>query len=174
MFIHCTWIYPNKNKNKGYASKLIKECEKDAKEAGMLGMATVASSGPFMADEKLFIKNGFKMIEEDGTFSLLVKQFKKGKLPKFKDYKKQLAKIKGFQILYSNQCPWVARMMEECKGIIKKNKIKVTEYKTAKQAQDAPSAYGGIFNLVKDGELLAEHYVSKRRFENILKQKKAK
>jgi N-acetylglutamate synthase-like GNAT family acetyltransferase len=170
MFIHCIWIYPNKNKNKGYASKLIKECEKDAKKAGMSGVAVTASEGPFMADRKLFLKNGFKVVDEEESFSLLVKQFKKGTLPKFKDHKKQLAKLKGFQILYSAQCPWVVRCIDECKGIIKKNKIKVTEYKTAKQAQDAPSVYGGIFNLVKDGELLADHYISSRRFENILKK----
>jgi hypothetical protein len=168
LVIHCIWITPNKYKNKGYGSSLIKECIKDAK--GKIGVAVVTSDDSFMAEKKVFIKNGFKLIEEEGKQQLLVLQNKKGALPKFKDYKEKLAKLKGWHIIYSNQCPWVARFIDELdKKIINKFNIKITELKTAKQAQNAPSIYS-VFNLIKDGELLADHYISNTRFSNILKK----
>jgi len=46
-------------------------------------------------------------------------------------------------------------------------KLKVTELKNAKQAQDAPSVYA-VFNMVYDGKLLVDHYISSTRFQNII------
>ena len=37
------------------------------------------------------------------------------------------------------------------------------------EAQNAPSGFG-TFSLIKDGKLLEDHYLSKKRFENIIKQ----
>ncbi|MFC2163543.1 YoaP domain-containing protein [Acidobacteriota bacterium] len=48
--------------------------------------------------------------------------------------------------------------------------IKLEWLKTAEQAQSAPSIYG-VFNLIYDGTLLADHYISKTRFKNIIKKK---
>ena len=170
LFIHCIWITPNKYKNKGYGSNLIKECIKDAKTNSKLGVAVVTSDGPFMANKDVFLKNGFKIVQEDGKHQLLVKQLKKGKLPCFKDYKKQLEKYKEWNIVYSNQCPWVARFINELdKKIINKLKLKITELKTPKQAQDVPSIYS-VFTLIKDGKILEDHYISNTRLNNIIKK----
>jgi len=46
-------------------------------------------------------------------------------------------------------------------------KLKVTELKSAREAQNAPSTYG-IFSLLWNGKLLSDHYVSKGRFKNLL------
>lgn len=166
MFIHCIWINPNSYKNKGNGSALIKECINDAK--GKCGIAVVTSDGPFMASKGILLKNDFEIIKEDGKHQLLVKPLKKGPLPKFKDYKKQLQRYEGLHILYSNQCPWVARFINELdKNLVSKLKIEVTELKTAKQAQDAPSIYS-VFNLIYNGKLLADRYVSNTRFLNII------
>jgi len=171
LFIHCIWIYPNANKNKGYASLLVNEVIKDAEKEGKLGVSVVASEGAFMADKRLFLKNGFEIVEESKPFSLLVKKLKDGDLPKFRDWKKQLEKFNGFHILYSNQCPWVSRFLLEIRGVIKKKdlKLRITELKTPKDAQNAPSIYAS-FNLINNGKLLADHYISVRRFESILKK----
>ena len=171
MFIHCIWVTPNKNKRKGYGSLLVKECIKDAKKEGKYGVAVVTSEGPFMAGKDLFLKNEFKSAAKaKPSFELMVKTLKKGPLPKFNDWEKQLKKYKGWNIIYSNQCPWVPRYIDEIDEIAKKRglKLKITELKTAKQAQNSPSVYGGIFNLVKDGKLLADHYISTTRFLNIV------
>ena len=169
LLIHCIWIYPKKHKGKGYGSLLVKECLKDAKKQGKYGVAVITSKGPHMASKELFLKNRFEVAAEADRFELLVKKLKKGPLPKFKDWEKQLKKYKGWNIIYSNQCPWVARSIEGLNEIAKKRdlKLKVTELKTPKQAQNAPSIYA-VFNLVHNGKLLADHYISDRRFQNIL------
>jgi N-acetylglutamate synthase-like GNAT family acetyltransferase len=103
LFIHCIWVSPNKFKNKGYGSLLVAACTKDAEKQGKAGIAVVASDGPFMANKKLFLKNGFKPVQTSGTFTLLVKQLKQAQEPKFKDYEKQLCSHKGLKIVYSNK-----------------------------------------------------------------------
>ena len=120
----------------------------------------------------LFLKNGFKSVASiKPSFELMVKTFKKGAEPKVNDWEAKLKKYKGLNILYTNQCPWVARFIHELDEIMKKKdlKLKVTEIKTAKDAQNAPSLYAS-FNLIYNGKLLADHYISSRRFENILKK----
>jgi len=170
MFIHCIWITPNNNKNKGYASLLVKECIKDAEKEGKYGIAVVTSEGPFMAGKDLFLKNGFKPVASaKPSFELMIKTLKEGPLPKFKDWEKQLSTYKGLNIIYANQCPWVARSIKNLSQIAKEKglKLKVKELKNAKDAQDAPSIYA-TFNVVYDGKLLVDHYISSKRFLNII------
>jgi N-acetylglutamate synthase-like GNAT family acetyltransferase len=168
-FIHCIWISPNNFKSKGYGSFLVAECVKDAEKQGKAGVAVIASEGPFMANKALFIKNGFREVQASGVFTLLVKQLKKAAEPKFKAPENQLSNYKGLKIVYSNQCPWVARFISELAETIKGKslKIDVVELKTAEQAQAAPSIYA-VFSLLNDGKLLADHYISNTRFLNIV------
>lgn len=170
LFIHCIWITPNKSKRKGYGSLLVKECIKDARKEGKYGVAVVTSEGPFMAGKGLFLKNGFKSVDQaKPSYELMIKTIRKGPLPKFKDWERQVNKYKGLNIVYANQCPWVARSITGLSEIAKKKglRLKIIELKNAKQAQNAPSPYA-VFNLVYDGRLLVDHYVSARRFQNIL------
>jgi hypothetical protein len=170
MFIHCIWISPNKYKNKGQGSLLIKECIKDAKKQDKIGVAVVTSEGSFMAGKDLFLKNDFKSIDSSKpSFELMVKNLKKGILPKFKDCEKQLNKYQGLNLIYSNQCPWVARSIKELSETAKEKglKLQVTEIKSAKEAQNAPSIYA-TFNLVYNKKILADHYISNKRFLNII------
>ena len=173
MFIHCIWISPNKYKEKGYGSLLVNECIKDAKKEGKHGACVVASEGTFMAGKALFKKkNEFKSVDKaKPSFELMVKTLKKGPLPKFRDWEKQLKQYKGLNIIYANQCPWVARSIKDLCEIAKKKglKLKVTELKNAVQAQNAPSVYA-VFNLVYNGKLLADHYISNTRFLNIIEK----
>lgn len=173
MFIHCLWIYPNKLKQKGYGSMLIKECIKDAKKLSCSGVAAVTGTGSFIADKDVFFKNGFRSVETSDKFELLILPLKKSNLPKFKDFQKQLKKYKGLNIVYSNQCPWIAKSIESLSSIAKKSKLtlKVTELKTPKQAQNAPSVYS-VFSLIYDGRILADNYISDTRFKNIIKNEK--
>jgi hypothetical protein len=172
MFIHCIWISKNKYKEMGYGSQLIEEAIKDAKSSNMNGVAAVTSEGPFMTGKDVFLKNGFKSVASvEPSFELMVKTFNKGPEPKVRDWESQLDKYKGLNILYTKQCPWVARFIDELDDIVKKKgvKLKITEIKTPKDAQNAPSLYA-TFNLIYNGKLLADHYISARRFENILKK----
>ena len=171
MFIHCIWIASNKYKEKGYGSLLVEESIKDAGIDGRYGAAVVTSSGPFIAGKELFLKNGFEIVAEAGNYELMVFKLREGPLPKFADWQQQLDNYQGLNIIYSNQCPWVARSIPELAETARQNglELKMTELKTAEQAQKAPSIYS-VFNLVYDGKLITDHYISNTRFLNILKK----
>jgi len=110
LFIHCIWITPNNAKNKGYGSLLVNNCIEDAKNEGKHGVAVITSEGSFMAGKDLFLKNGFvSTASAKPSYDLMVKILKNGSLPQFKDWKSQFKKYRGLHIIYSNQCPWVAR-----------------------------------------------------------------
>ena len=172
MFIHCIWISPNKHKEKGYGSLLVNECFQDAKKEGKYGVAVVTSEGPFMAGKALFLKNSFRSVAQvKPSYELMIKPIRSGPLPKFRDCEKQLSQYKGLNIIYTDQCPWVARSIKELSEIAREKglEIKLTELKNARQAQDAPSIYTA-FNLIYNGKLLVDHYISSRRFLNIIEK----
>jgi len=169
LFIHCLWISPNKYKNQGLGTKLLQEVEKDVNYK--IGIAVITSDDSFMANKNLFEKNGYKEIETKEKFQLMVKQIKKGELPKLKDNSNQLKNYQGLNIIYSSQCPWVAKSIDEIVEISKSFglSIKVKEILTPKEAQLAPSIYS-TFNLIYNGKILADRYISNTRFKNILKK----
>jgi len=174
MFIHCLYVYPNSNKNQGYGTLLIEECLADARKQSLAGAAVMVSKNAFMANEDIFLKSGFIRADSDGKGNLLLaKQFNESLLPSFNRPANLDEKYKGLYILYSRQCPWVARLLEEINesGIAERLNIQVREIKTAAEAQQAPSFYG-VFNFLLDGKLLADRYISLTRFKNILKQEK--
>lgn len=172
LFIHCIWVYPKARKDQGNGTRLVQACIADAKENGYAGVAVVASEGPFLAGRKLFEKNGFSLVsEEKPSFSLLASPLRDDHLPRFRDWRSRLAGYHGLHVIYANQCPWVSRSIGELTRTARESgiDITVTELKTAKEAQNAPSVYG-IFSLVYNGRLLADHYISTTRFKNILKK----
>lgn len=169
LFIHCVWTNGKKYQHKGLGSLLIKEVEKDARD--MLGVVVITSDKSFMTTKEIFSKNGYRIISESGKDQLMAKQFRNGPLPSINNWQDELKKFKGLTIVYSKQCPWVARFIEEVKPIFKDKKLEPTiiELTTAAQAQKAPSLYG-VFNLIYDGRLLADRYISTTRFLNISKK----
>lgn len=172
MVIHCIFIEKRKNKGKGYGSMLIKECIEDAENEGMKGVAVVTSEGTWMAGKDLFLKHGFEVVDEAPPyFNLLVKKFGESESPKFrKDWEKRLNKYgSGLSIIYSHQCPFTAKFMKDIREAMEKFNIKarVIELQDSKEAQNAPCAYG-VFNMVYNGKLVADHPISKTRFLNIV------
>jgi len=167
MFIHCLWTHDKKFRNSGLGKKLIDEAENDA--SGMNGVTVLTSDGSFMVKSKIFLKKGYKLIATSGKDQLLVKQFRNAPLPVFNKTGLDLNNYKGLTIIYSKQCPWVARFIEEVKPLLERENLKpdYIEIKTHTDAQNAPSLYG-VFNLIYDGKLLADRYISTTRFLNII------
>ncbi len=157
-FIHCLWTYPNSVKNNGYGTLLINEVIKEGKP-----VAVVTSNDSFMSTKSIFIKNGFKIVEEKGKQQLLANN-----KPTCKLTPSDPSKYKDLTIIYTKQCPWVNRLVNELDY-----PLKIIELKSAKEAQNAPSIYT-TFTLIKDGKILADHYISKTRFNNIIKKLKEK
>jgi hypothetical protein len=168
MFIHCIWTNGKENQRRGLGASLIKAVEAEAK--AMLGVCVLTSDKSFMARREIFLKLGYEVAAESGNEQLLVKQFKAGPLPILHKPQPGTGTGKGLAIVYSRQCPWVARFIEEAKPILKKMNLafSLRELKTPAQAQNAPAAYG-VFNLLYDGRILADRYISTTRFLNILK-----
>ncbi|MFC1617035.1 GNAT family N-acetyltransferase [Candidatus Margulisiibacteriota bacterium] len=171
MFIHCLWTNGKKFQHQGLGNKLLQEVEKDAK--GLQGVAVITSDKAFMANKSIFLKNNYQPIEESGTEQLLVKQYKKTALPKLKKPQNVLGKYQDLTIIYSCQCPWIPRFVQEIEPILKKKnlKINIKELTSAKEAQETPGIYS-TFNLIYKGHLLADRYISTTRFQNILKKEK--
>lgn len=175
MFIHCMWVYPKKNYNKGYGSLLINHCIEDAKGQGLKGVAVQVSSGSWMTGANVFSKNGFLSIEKKGRFELMVYKFADCPDPKFIDWEQYAASYKGLHLVYANQCPFFIKSVEEMRQTAKEQgyKLNVSILKTSEQARNAPSGYG-VYGLVYNGKLLADHYISNTRFKNILNKELVK
>jgi GNAT superfamily N-acetyltransferase len=176
MFIHCLFIIPKKYKGKGCGSLMVEECLKDAGKQRMHGVAVVTRKGTWMAGKELFLKNGFEVVDTARPdFELLVKKFKKSApSPRFKgDWDKRLLKYdKGLTIIRSDQCPYAAKALREISETAQKTygiKPRVVELKSSKEAQGAPSPFG-VFSIILDGKLVADHPISNTRFVNIMKK----
>ena len=169
MFIHCLWTNGKKYQHRGLGTQLIEEVEKDAK--GMSAVAVVASYKSFMANKDIFMKNGYSIVSESGKEQLIAKRFREGSLPSINNWESQLKQYEGMAIVYSKQCPWVARFIEEVGPILRENNLnpRMVELKNAAEAQKAPSLYS-VFNLIYDDKLLADRYISVTRFLNIVER----
>jgi GNAT superfamily N-acetyltransferase len=172
LFIHCIMVYGKKERQKGVGSALIQACETRALKDGKQGICTFSSQGAWLAGAQLFEKNGYSQAGESGRFELWYKPLRKtADQPSFRDRSGELAKYQGWHLLYSDQCPWheksVTDLMDEARdrGI----DLKVRRLDNPQEAQEAPFGYG-TFGLIYNGKLLADHYISRTRFQNILKK----
>jgi GNAT superfamily N-acetyltransferase len=169
LFIHCMWVFPKKNLGKGFGTLLIGESIREAKEKGFSGVAVLVSEGSWMAGKTVYEKNGFERVQSKGRFDLMVKKFNTSPDPEIRNWEIQLDQYQGLHLLYANQCPLFIKSVDEMKATAKKYGIdlNVTIIDTPQKAQHSPSGYG-VYNLVYNGKLLADHYISNTRFQNIL------
>jgi hypothetical protein len=174
IFIHCVFVgFKKEYKGRGYASFLIDECIKEAKDAKMQGVAVVTRKGPFMVNKDIFLKKDFLKVDEaKPDFELLVLKFdEKAADPKFKEMSTEKYS-KGLTIIRSAQCPYSVKNVNAILDTAKKLKINanLVDLKEAKDAQQTPCAFGS-FCIVYDGEVVSHHPISNTRFENIMKKK---
>jgi hypothetical protein len=172
MFIHCMYVHSNKDKKKGYGSMLVKACEDEAREKNMLGVITMTSKGSWVADKRLFEKMGFVEAEKIDRFELLIKKFDTNSPnPKLIDWTKNQKNYIGWHLLYADQCPWNEKSALALKETAKEYGIdlQIKKIDSVQQAKAAPSGFA-VFNLLHDGKLLEDHYLSQTRFKNIVKK----
>ncbi len=175
MFIQCIFVgFKTKFKGKGYASALIDVCIDDAREQKMMGVAVVTRKGSFMADDKIFLKKGFEIVDTAmPDFELLALKFDKASpSPGFKqDMPDNLKDYKdGLTIIRSAQCPYTEKNVNaiiesaEQKFKLKARLVDITD---AASAQKTPCAFG-TFCIIYNGEIISHHPISNTRFENIM------
>lgn len=172
-FVHCLWVNPKGQKIGGLGSRLIQACLDEARQADAIGVTAMVTDGPFMAGKEIFLKNGFQTVGTADRFQLVARWLKDGPTPKFRELHR--SSFRGLQVVYCDQCPMLSKSVQAISEVAAEYglKLKITELKNAQQAQSAPS-YHGVFTLLCNGEVLADHYVSKTRFKNILQKSLAK
>ncbi len=174
MFIHCIFTgLRSVYKGKGYGSVLIKECIKDAENGKMDGVAVVTRKGSFMADNRIFTKNGFIHADEAmPDFELLVLKFdNKSKDPVFLIKDIDMDKYgRGLTVIRSAQCPYSVKNVDAILETAERMniKVKLVEIKNHEDARNVPCAFG-TFCIIHDGQVISHHPISNTRFENIMK-----
>lgn len=171
-FIHCLMVYSKNDRDKGFASELIKHAEYDARSEEKDGIAVITSDGAWLADKTIFMKNGYYEIEKSERFELMIKKFADtDNIPKLVDITKFRKEYDGWNVVYSDQCPWHDKAAKALKETAAEQgfQINIRKIETTEEAKKSPSAFG-TFSLIKDGKLIEDHYISKTRFLNILKK----
>ena len=175
MFIHCLFTgFRKAYQRKGYASLLLDACESDARKVGMSGGAVVTRKSSFMVGKDIFLKRGYKVADKaPSDFELLVLKYnEKHPLPKFKKGLGSSANqfSDGLTIIRADQCPYTVKNVNEIVETAEKQfglTTRVITLTSHKQAQESPCAFG-IFCIIYQGKIIAEHPISKTRFVNIM------
>jgi hypothetical protein len=171
LFVQCLWVYARGQKVGGLGGRLIQACLEEGRRTRARGVAAMASNGTWIAGKQLFLKNGFVEVGTADRFELIVHRLREGEAPRFRDIGGNLKKYRGLHVVYSAQCPMLPKSVNDLSEMAAEHglKLNVTELKSARDAQNAPSYYG-VFSLIWNGRLLSDHYVSKGRFKNILRK----
>jgi hypothetical protein len=171
LFVHCLWVYSAGQKVGGLGGRLIQACLEEARKDGAVGVAALVSDGPWMAGAKVFLKNGFRQSAQKDRFELVAHRLKEGPEPRFRDVGLPWVNDRGLHLVYAPQCPMLPKSVQDLGEMAAENglELKITKLETAHEAQNAPSYYG-VFNLLWNGRLLSDHYVSRGRFKNILRK----
>jgi len=175
IFIHCIYVARKPNRNNNLGSMLLSAVEKDAQNSGKAGICVLTSDGPWIANKTLFERNGFIPAATRGRFELLYKTFDPDTTPpQFFDWTNTLKQYQGWHLLYADQCPWHLKSVTALSEVAREYDVplQVTRLNDPEEAQKGPGGYG-TFALVRDGKLLADHYLSATRFKNILKKELA-
>ena len=175
MFIHCIFIgFKNVYKNRGFASLVLKECEKDTKKQKLNGIAVTTRRGSFMAGKEFFIKNGFEVVDSARPdFELLVKKYDQdAPPPKFNKSIHTMPKEyeNGLFIIRADQCPYTVKNVKEIIETAKKDYnigATIVNLKNHSEAQNSPCPFG-TFCIIHNGVIIAHHPISKGRFVNIM------
>ena len=174
MFIHCIWIYSRRHQRQGWGRFMIEACLKDARSAGMRGVAVMVRDGPWLAGRRLFLANAFEPVDTaPPDYQLLVRKFHRTAAnPAFrKGWEQKLARYgRGLTIIRSSQCPHIAKFASDiAQAAAEDYQISptVVDLESWQDAQNAPTPYA-VFSLIYNGRLLADHQISRTRFRNIM------
>ncbi|HSA94459.1 MAG TPA: GNAT family N-acetyltransferase [Acidobacteriota bacterium] len=161
MVIQCLWVV-GKSKGRGLGGRLVEACVEEARKAGRLGVAVVASERNWLAGRRLFEEHGFSAVDAaPPAFVLMARPLRPGPPPSFpKDWMARAARFgPGLTVIRTDQCPYlpdaVANLLAAAAG--RKIKSRVVELRTAREVQRlSPSPYG-TFAIVLNGKLVGYH-----------------
>ncbi len=168
MVIHCIWVV-GRSKGKGGGQQLLEACIADAREAGMKGVAMVASEQTWLVGKSFLQDHGFAAVDTaPPKFTLLVKSFADAEPPRFcGDWEAKAAGFgPGLTLIRTDQCPYVedaAALMHRCAASHGIESREVELSSAAEIRRSAPSAYG-VFSAVLDARLFSYHWLTEKDF----------
>jgi L-amino acid N-acyltransferase YncA len=171
LVVHCLWVV-GRAKQKGYGSRLLDECVEDARQQGKNGVVMVSSTGNWLANEKVFLRNGFEDVgSAPPSFGLLVKRVKTGPEPIFpQDWEQRLGQYSSqATIVYADQCPYMPDAVQHAVDEFAARGIEAKRVKLESSAEvraKSPTAYG-VFAIVCDGRLLTYNYLGKKELRRL-------
>ncbi len=172
MVIHCIWVVGKKRHRLGHGSYLLNECIKDAKESGMNGVCAVTSERTWMANRRLFHKNGFESVSSEPPFDLMVKRFGDAPIPRFAGNWEEKARQfgEGFTVLRTDQCPYIEDAANTLVTSIEElgypsRTVEITSRKELMEKMPYPY---GTFAIVRDGKRFSYHYLLPKDIKKIL------
>jgi len=169
LFIHCFWVRGSYRKQ-GHGRRLLQYCLEDAR--GTYGVAVMVSRNHWLPTPKIFLKNGFELINHaDPSFDLLVRRLDpNAPAPRFKRATAKIAP--GITLLKSDQCPYtqntanIARQVGEKIGV----PVNIQDVDSHGTAQEVPCAYGTLAYYF-NGEFLTYHPCGSEKLEQLLGEK---
>ena len=174
MFIHCIWMCAMRYRRRGWGRLMLDACLADARRAGMHGVAVVVRDGPWLADHRLFLANGFEAVDAaPPDYHLLVRRLKSGVPgPRFRmGWDQRVARYsRGLTVIASGQCPYIAKFASDIGATAAKENgmtVRMVELESWRDAQNAPTPYA-LSALIYNGRLLADHPISRTSFRNIM------
>lgn len=170
-FIHCLWVYPTGGKIGGIGSSLMEAVLAHSEAAETLGVATLASDGPWMAGPGFFERFGFVEAASESRYRLMAKCWKDAPLPKLARREGGINCPPALQLLYADQCPMLVKCAMNLKAEAERLGVglDIARISSHEEAQRAPSFYG-VMSLVSNGRVVADHYVSASRFRSIVQK----
>jgi GNAT superfamily N-acetyltransferase len=160
MAIHCLWVI-GRHKGKGYGSMLLQRCVNSAKSNGKFGVVGMTiKKGGWLPKKNIYLKNGFTETDELNDFQLYTLKFKEEYPdPMFHSLKTQEAAkySNGFNILSSNQCPYIPGTIKSLENIaeVLGESVNIIEMKSYHEAQLGGLHPYGTFHIIKDGEYVS-------------------
>ncbi len=176
MVIHCFWIV-GKNKEKGFGSRLLDECIRDAKKLNLCGVVLVTSEKGWLPNKLFFEKKGFDLVDEVGEFELMAQLFKGKIAPSFYDWQETAKEYNnGITVFKSDQCPFIQDGVINLKAAAHElgenvNIIELDDYDMAQQKSPTPF---GVFTVIYNGEIITYHPETKNKFMKLLEKQKLK
>ncbi len=166
LVIHCLQV-PKAHAGKGYGSLLIQACLRDASRHGMAGVAALATTAGWCADQRVYLRNGFEAVDraDPGLELMAVTLRKDCPPPTFGDWRGRLVAMgQGVTLYVSKQCPFMRGERE--RGRVEQLRAqhgveaRLVEVHSHQVAQDNPCVWGTagsvcngtIVNYVQGGD----------------------
>jgi L-amino acid N-acyltransferase YncA len=179
LVIHCVQV-PKKYTGQGLGSRLIQECIRDAQRHSMDGVVALATSRGWCADERIFLKNGFEVVDQAApALKLVALRLRESVLPTFGDWERRAQALgTGIFMYNSKQCPFMRGDETYARKTWLKSRYgldaTVIEVNDCRAAQANPCVWGTA-GIVCNGEIINyvpggdAHLVNKLKRLNVIR-----